>query len=78
MNSTLSEKPTRGRDTGLESLESLEGPNALLTSASVGSVGTAVSNGDTLSLWPMGVVGRLELVLGSSGVTGGCMIVLRS
>lgn len=79
MISTLSEKPTRGRDTGLEGEES-RSESTVLFSASVTGIETDRSrtgcSGSAIAGCSSGVLGKLELSRGTGSL--GCMIVRTS
>lgn len=79
MISTLSEKPTRGRDTGLVGEES-RSESSVLFSASVTGIETDLSrtrcSGSAVAGCSSGVLGRLELSLGTGSL--GCMMLLAS
>jgi hypothetical protein len=70
MISTFSEKPTRGRDPGLDGDESREPKSALEKDADRSNTGVLATGSPG---WPNGVFGRLVLVLGGVSAVGSMM-----
>jgi len=70
MISTFSEKPTRGRDPGLDGDESREPKSALEKNTDRSSTGVLATDSPG---WPDGVFGRLVLVLGGVSAVGSMM-----